>query len=250
MDFNQRLKNLRTAKNISQDALAYDLNVSADTVSRWELGDSTPDMGDLKKLSEYFDISLDRLVTGAEAEKNMPSCGYEYKSKATLFGLPLVHINLSGQRRTRRIKKAKGIIAIGDVAIGIVAIGGFSMGAIALGGFSLGLLAFGGFAAGIAALGGMAFGAVLAVGGMAFAGTLAMGGMAIGGNAIGGMAIGKNIAMGGYAKGIIAIGDETEGQFLYGLYQISVGQFRALAVDYTNVPGWVIKIYEVFMQSQ
>src|SRR5207244_5786630 len=50
--------------------------------------------------------------------------GYEYRSKATLFGLPLVHIAYGMDPETGRRRVAKGIIAIGDLAIGVIALGG------------------------------------------------------------------------------------------------------------------------------
>lgn len=87
---------------------------------------------------------------------------YEYKSKKTLFGVPLVHINLgNGYGST----VAKGIIALGDIAIGVVSVGGVSVGVIAVGGVGIGLaalggVAIGGFVAGGVAVGAYAFGAV------------------------------------------------------------------------------------------
>jgi hypothetical protein len=104
--------------------------------------------------------------------------GYEYKSKTTLFGLPLVHI-VSGPGPDGRIKPAKGIIAIGSVAIGVFALGGISLGVVCVGGICLGLFGFGGLSVGLA----------VAVGGFAL-GYLALGGMAIGIYAIGGLSLG------------------------------------------------------------
>lgn len=104
--------------------------------------------------------------------------GYEYKSKTTLFGLPLIHI-VSGVGPDGRMRTAKGIIAIGSVAVGVFALGGISMGVICVGGVCFGLFAFGGLSVGLAvALGGFALG------------YLAMGGMAIGVYALGGLSIG------------------------------------------------------------
>lgn len=104
--------------------------------------------------------------------------GYEYRSKTTLFGLPLVHIVAGPDPLTRRPRVAVGIIAVGQVACGVLAIGGVAVGGVAVGGMGVGLLALGGMA-----LGGVAFGGV-AVGG------LALGGLAIGWYALGGAALG------------------------------------------------------------
>jgi hypothetical protein len=130
----------------------------------------------------------------SEKAKSCPNCGYplkpgsgldsaytgyEYKSAATLFGMPLIHIVSMGSGGT--LKPARGFIAIGNVAIGIIAIGGIAVGVIALAGVSLGLVCLGGVALGI--LGG--------AGGLA-TGYIAVGGIAIGTYAVGGLAIGAH----------------------------------------------------------
>ncbi len=79
---------------------------------------------------------------------------YEYVSPRRLWGLPLAHIKL-GRGRCR----AKGILAIGNVATGILSIGMVSCGVVALGSVSLGVLALGAVAVGLCgALGGAAMG--------------------------------------------------------------------------------------------
>lgn len=64
MEFNNRLYELRKQKGFSQEELANRVNVSRQTVSKWEIGDSTPDMEKLIALSDLFEISLDGLMTG------------------------------------------------------------------------------------------------------------------------------------------------------------------------------------------
>lgn len=64
MDFNNRLYELRKQKGLSQEELANRVNVSRQTISKWEVGDSTPDMEKLIALSDLFGISLDELVSG------------------------------------------------------------------------------------------------------------------------------------------------------------------------------------------
>ena len=91
--------------------------------------------------------------------------GFEYRSKTTWFGLPLVHIFLG--RGAGRIGIAKGIIAIGDIALGFISLGGVSLGLISLGGVAIGLAAAGGCALGLGvAVGGVAVG-FMAIGGAA-----------------------------------------------------------------------------------
>ena len=62
MEFHNKLYNLRKQKGLSQEELANRLNVSRQTVSKWEVGDSTPDMEKLIAISDMFGISLDELV--------------------------------------------------------------------------------------------------------------------------------------------------------------------------------------------
>jgi len=121
--------------------------------------------------------------------------GKRYKSALTIFGLPLVHIAVGPYEDERR-GRARGIIAIGDVATGFLAIGtALATGIIAIGG---------GAAVGIVALGGGAAIGLLTVA------SLAIGGLAFGGAAIGG------IAIGGGAAGYIAVGGGAVGQYANG----------------------------------
>ena len=62
MEFGNKLYTLRKEKGLSQEELASRLEVTRQTVSKWELGDSTPDLDKLVLLAELFEISLDELV--------------------------------------------------------------------------------------------------------------------------------------------------------------------------------------------
>ena len=68
MEFNNKLYELRKQKGFSQEELANRLNVSRQTVSKWEVGDSTPDMEKLIAISDLFGISLDELVLNKTPE--------------------------------------------------------------------------------------------------------------------------------------------------------------------------------------
>lgn len=68
MEFNNKLYELRKQKGFSQEELAHRLNVSRQTVSKWEIGESAPDMEKLVAISELFEVSLDELVKGEEPE--------------------------------------------------------------------------------------------------------------------------------------------------------------------------------------
>ena len=103
----------------------------------------------------------------------------DYRSKRTLFGLPLLHVTAGQDPATGRERVAKGIIAIGGRAKGVVALGGFATGGFAMGGICSGAITFGVLSCGLISFGGLALGFGLALGGMAIA-PVAMGGQAIG----------------------------------------------------------------------
>lgn len=66
MNFNDRLADLRRKRGLSQEQLGYELGVSRQTVSKWELGQSYPDFQRLVLLSDYYEMSLDELVRGVD----------------------------------------------------------------------------------------------------------------------------------------------------------------------------------------
>jgi hypothetical protein len=107
------------------------------------------------------------------------SYGFEYRSELEILGWPLIHIAQGIDPATGRFRVARGIIAIGNLALGVFALGGVSGGIFTIGGLGIGLFTFGGLAIGGIALGGAAFGALLAVGGMAVSLMYAVGGAAI-----------------------------------------------------------------------
>lgn len=183
MQFYRKLSQLRKSAGLSQEQLAEKAGVSRQTVFKWEAGLASPSMENILTLCRLFSVSADELIgndvvaVGDEKEKAIENeaaqsaqertaggaetkniCAhqdpapavyrafrFEYKSKRTLFGLPLIHVCL-GWGRCR----AKGIIAIGNVACGLVSAGilsagVFSFGVLAIGLLSVAVLALGGF---------------------------------------------------------------------------------------------------------
>ncbi|SUN52045.1 SPBc2 prophage-derived HTH-type transcriptional regulator yonR [Streptococcus dysgalactiae subsp. dysgalactiae] len=58
----EQIKQLRVKHQLSQDALAEQLFISRQAISKWENGDTTPDLDNLVRLTEIFGVSLDELV--------------------------------------------------------------------------------------------------------------------------------------------------------------------------------------------
>lgn len=77
MNFNEKLISLRKSKGLSQEELGAKLNVSRQTISKWESCQSYPDFQRLVLLSDFFGLTLDELVKDIDVqevrEKNLNS---------------------------------------------------------------------------------------------------------------------------------------------------------------------------------
>jgi transcriptional regulator with XRE-family HTH domain len=244
MNFAENLQALRKSRGMSQENLAELIGVSRQAVSKWESGQSYPEMDKLILLSDLFGVSIDSMVKGingssADGASNENKAQrrsfadlksmmhYEYKSRRKLFNVPLVHINIG-----YGIYVAKGILAVGNIAVGLFSVGIIALGVLCLGALALGLIGFGGLSLGLLlSFGGVSVG-VIAVGGVAL-GVFAVGGLSVGVFSLGGCAIASHIAIGGYASGHIAIGDIVKGSKVicdhnHNLNSIKASQVRAL----------------------
>lgn len=221
----------RKKLGLSQEQLADRLNVTRQSVSKWESGASVPELGKIVQLAEMFGVSVDYLVKDTletdsllrdrpavsdggqvsdsymaasqiEMKQQVESLnrylkGYSYTSKAKIGGIPLVSIRFS--RYFGKNCVAKGIIAIGTVAVGVISIGAFSVGVISIGALAVGLLSLAAVAFGAAAFGAVAIG------------LLAVGCSAVGIYAAGLVAAGKELAVGMSATGDTALGSVING---------------------------------------
>ena len=64
-----RLKLLRKEKKISQLKLALDLNMSQNTISRYETGEREPGISELISIANYFNVSIDYLLEQTDNPK-------------------------------------------------------------------------------------------------------------------------------------------------------------------------------------
>ena len=71
MTFGERLYKLRNGKNISQEERAELLDVSRQSVSKWENNKAYPEMTRLLFMSDYFQVSLDYLMRGTGEEGHL-----------------------------------------------------------------------------------------------------------------------------------------------------------------------------------
>ena len=62
MEIGNKIQNLRKQNDLSQEQLAEKMNVARQTISKWELGETSPDLNQSKLLSKIFNVSLDELT--------------------------------------------------------------------------------------------------------------------------------------------------------------------------------------------
>lgn len=70
MSLNQKIAQLRNDNNWSQEELAEKLNVSRQSVSKWESGQAKPDLDKIIALADIFDVSTDYLLKDDTEEKS------------------------------------------------------------------------------------------------------------------------------------------------------------------------------------
>ena len=116
MEFSNRLYQLRKQNGFSQEELAGRLNVSRQTVSKWEVGDSTPDMEKLSAMSDLFDVSLDYLVMGKESN---PQTSTVTKSEFVTVLQEKV-LTSDNKKKAKSVLKIAGIIAAAILLIDVI----------------------------------------------------------------------------------------------------------------------------------
>lgn len=221
MTLGEKIYMLRTERGFSQESLGDSLGVSRQSVSKWETGQSVPELEKIVAISNLFGVTTDYLLrdefegidignSSTAPEGTVYSAGhnmvyvsrrfhFEYKSKKMIGNIPLVHIHTGAG-----LYRAKGVIAIGNIAEGVLAIGFMAMGGLALGLVSIGLLAVATLAVGILAFGSIAFGIITA--GAVSVGIFSMGALTFGQFAFRASAHGAQVAVGDVARGNIALG--------------------------------------------
>ena len=106
MELGKQIYELRKKANLSQEQLAEQVGVSRQTISKWELGETAPDIKQAQILSQIFNVSLDEL-TGNDTKEVI----YEKVSNTEkLAGLII------------KVIKIWGIIILACVVIAVVCI--------------------------------------------------------------------------------------------------------------------------------
>jgi transcriptional regulator with XRE-family HTH domain len=92
MKIGEKIYSLRKKYNLSQEDLANELNVSRQTVSKWEVGESCPDFDKIVPLCELFGISTEELLRDKKIEEKEENTTPEKKvdiTKAVLICISL-----------------------------------------------------------------------------------------------------------------------------------------------------------------
>lgn len=79
MELKDKLLKLRKDNHLSQQQIADQLNVSRQSISKWELGESQPDMHNIIMISEIFHVTTDYLLKDSEEQS------HETKQQAPIF---------------------------------------------------------------------------------------------------------------------------------------------------------------------
>ena len=184
-------------------------------------------------------------ILAREHGGNFPPATFEFRSRASLFGLPLIHIRI-GDRFDVMRAPVKAWIAIGSsYAVGVIfASGGIAVAPFTFGGIAIGILPFGAIALGIFPLGAVALG-VWAYGGLAFGWQIFCGAGVAWNAAWGGMAMAHDFAVGGLVHAAQANTEIAKQFFLKNPF------FRAARVISDHgiwmMLGWIIPLA---LQSQ
>lgn len=168
----------------------------------------------------------------------------EYRSAATLFGLPLVHVRFGGEHHDRD-EPVKAWFAIGKKAYGVLfAFGAFAVAPLSVGGCGIGLVTLSGFGMGVISLAGLGIG-IWSIAGTAV-GFVAYGGCAVGWKwAAGGVAIARDYAVGGTAFATHA-NDAIAGAFIQQSASYAIATKLTGYLLVLNL-GWFAALFAVFV---
>ena len=78
--FGSTLKHLLETNNVKQEELAIDISVDESLISKYINNKSQPSINNLIKIANYFDVSLDYLLTGETYEDNINALGFSKKA--------------------------------------------------------------------------------------------------------------------------------------------------------------------------
>ena len=115
MQIGKKISQLRKMSGLSQEQFAEKMDVSRQTISKWENGASVPDWESMIKISCIFSITLDELAENED----------DAKSEKQSMGLTLqdlIKINASNRRKTILLMAAIELMVISILSVIVIAI--------------------------------------------------------------------------------------------------------------------------------
>ena len=81
MNFSENLRSLRRNRGVSQEKLAEFLGISFQAVSKWERGETMPDISLLPSISRFFGVSVDELLCGTKPDNERLYTDFERRAE-------------------------------------------------------------------------------------------------------------------------------------------------------------------------
>lgn len=97
MNLGEKIQHLRKASGLSQEQLAEQLDVSRQSVSKWELNELVPDVRKIVMISELFSVSTDELLKESKSEESRVN---DDSNKSTLTIEGITKVNLAHKQIT------------------------------------------------------------------------------------------------------------------------------------------------------
>lgn len=113
MAFGETLTYLRKSRGLSQEQLAGELDLTRQTISKWELNQSTPDLDYLVRLSDFFGVSTDHLIRGKQANSDSDTDDTEFKTSNVV----------SNSKQLSSINVYKWCFYLGIISMGVSLLG-------------------------------------------------------------------------------------------------------------------------------
>lgn len=127
---NSNIRFLRKNDGISQEEFAERFGVSRQSVAKWESGESTPDIRKCREIAEFYDVTVDMLVSASLQEQDLKE---EVTKGHYAFGM--VKVGERGQivipkyaREVFEIHPGDRLIVLGDTGKGGIALAKVSFG--------------------------------------------------------------------------------------------------------------------------
>jgi len=117
MDLGEKLYELRKAKNLTQDDVAEKLNITRQTVSKWETNLSTPDFDKIIPLCELYEVSPNELLKGDREEQETDTKKEQNKNRENYENMT------NNQIKQKSAEVVSSSILIFFIAIAFVGVG-------------------------------------------------------------------------------------------------------------------------------